>query len=238
MKPFKTTWSVPPKPSFAFPTQKGSIPVGKELKTPVEQPIANEQKPNSPPLPVNGQSESLSDPHRFWKAAISRLPPEKRELAWEWYMEHCQGEKPLDTLPGLLLLLEANAAYLDMIPKEVSRLLQSLPTQISTRDEENREAMRNFIGYLENYQKQIEEIIHTLADSHQEIKKMVVEESKKSKSPSNQDELLKRLLGIVETLEKKKHLLRIWAVWFLLGIGFLGGASLFFILKIVFPKIF
>ncbi len=235
MKPFKTTWSVPPKPSFAFPTQKGSIPVGKELKTPVEQPIANEQKPNSPPLPVNGQSESLSDPHRYWKAAISRLPPEKRELAWEWYMEHCQGEKPLDTLPGLLLLLEANAAYLDMIPKEVSRLLQSLPTQISTRDEENREAMRNFIGYLENYQKQIEEIIHTLADSHQEIKKMVVEESK---SPSNQDELLKRLLGIVETLEKKKHLLRIWAVWFLLGIGFLGGASLFFILKIVFPKIF
>ncbi|TFE73391.1 hypothetical protein [Methylacidiphilum caldifontis] len=239
MKPFKSNWSVPAKSPFPFPSSKSPLPTAADQKPVRENSSLKEESVPSPSLPSNGYSEDKEDPHRYWKAAISRLPTEKREMAWEWYIEHCQGEKPLDTLPGLLLLLEANAAYLDSIPKEVSRLIQSLPSNNFYVLEEGLKELKAFVSYLENYQKQIEEVIHTLAESHQEIKQIVVEEkSRKDKELPNRDELIKKLLTSVESLEKKKHLLRIWAVWFLLAVGFLGGASLFFILKIIFPKIF
>lgn len=239
MKPFKANWSIPSKSSFPFPSSRNPLPTKEDQKTALGNPALQQDHSLSSSLPSSVQSEGKDDPHRYWKAAISRLPAEKREMAWEWYMDHCQGEKPLDTLPGLLLLLEANAAYLDSIPKEVSRLLQNLDSNNFSSLEEGLKELRNFVGYLENYQKQVEEVIHTLAESHQEIKQIVVEEkTRKDKDLPQRDELIKKLLAGVESLEKKKHLLRIWAVWFLLAVGFIGGAALFFLLKILFPKIF
>jgi len=54
---------------------------------------------------------------RYWKAAISALPTaEKRDAAWEFYLDKLTGTNAGDTLSGLILLLEANGAFLLTLP--------------------------------------------------------------------------------------------------------------------------
>jgi len=54
---------------------------------------------------------------RYWKAAISALPTaEKRDAAWEFYLDKFTGTNAGDTLSGLILLLEANGAFLLTLP--------------------------------------------------------------------------------------------------------------------------
>ena len=57
---------------------------------------------------------------RYWKAAISALPiAEKRDAAWEFYLEKFSGNpRAGDTLSGLILLLEANGALLLALPEK------------------------------------------------------------------------------------------------------------------------
>ena len=56
---------------------------------------------------------------RYWKAAISALPTaEKRDAAWEFYLEKLAGDQAGDTLSGLILLLEANGAFLLTLPEK------------------------------------------------------------------------------------------------------------------------
>jgi len=56
---------------------------------------------------------------RYWKAAISALPTaEKRDAAWEFYLERFADTSAGDTLSGLILLMEANGAFLLTLPEK------------------------------------------------------------------------------------------------------------------------
>jgi len=56
---------------------------------------------------------------RYWKAAISALPTaEKRDAAWEFYLDKFAGTNAGDTLSGLILLMEANGAFLLTLPEK------------------------------------------------------------------------------------------------------------------------
>ena len=73
-------------------------------------------------------ADSKIDPpggaHRYWKAAISHLAPEKQAAAWSFYMERLDGAAAggSDTLVGVLLLMEAHLAFFEAIPQ---RLVQA-----------------------------------------------------------------------------------------------------------------
>ena len=61
---------------------------------------------------------------RYWKAAISALPTaEKRDAAWEFYLDKFAGTNAGDTLSGLILLMEANGAFLLTLPEKFHREL-------------------------------------------------------------------------------------------------------------------
>ena len=61
--------------------------------------------------------------HRYWKAAISHLAPEKQAAAWSFYMERMDGATPggSDTLAGVLLLMEAHLAFFEAVPKRLDQ---------------------------------------------------------------------------------------------------------------------
>ncbi|MGA3171758.1 MAG: hypothetical protein ABSE62_12180 [Chthoniobacteraceae bacterium] len=64
---------------------------------------------------MNEDDQDVS--RRYWKAAISALPTaEKRDAAWEFYLDKLTGANAGDTLSGLILLLEANGAFLLTLP--------------------------------------------------------------------------------------------------------------------------
>src|SRR5215217_5948887 len=59
-----------------------------------------------------------SDSKRYWRAAISHLSdPQKRDAAWEFYLHKLEARKAGDTLSALVLLLEANGAFLEQLPE-------------------------------------------------------------------------------------------------------------------------
>jgi hypothetical protein len=59
--------------------------------------------------------------HRYWKAAISHLAPEKQADAWSFYMERLDGAAVggSDTLAGVLLLMEAHLAFFEAVPQSL-----------------------------------------------------------------------------------------------------------------------
>lgn len=60
---------------------------------------------------------------RYWKAAISTLPPEKRDAAWEFYLNKFSNDRSGDTLSGLILLLEAHGVFMQTLPLEFEAAL-------------------------------------------------------------------------------------------------------------------
>jgi hypothetical protein len=70
---------------------------------------------------------------RYWKAAISALPTaEKRDAAWEFYLEKFAGTDAGDTFSGLILLLEANGAFLLTLPEKFhAELTQPITEQLA-----------------------------------------------------------------------------------------------------------
>jgi hypothetical protein len=55
--------------------------------------------------------------HRYWKAAIACLSPQQREVAEEFLRTKLEGGSGADTLFALILLLEANGAFLLKLPE-------------------------------------------------------------------------------------------------------------------------
>jgi len=75
---------------------------------------------------------------RYWKAAISALPTaEKRDAAWEFYLDKFAGTNAGDTLSGLILLMEANGAFLLTLPEKFHHeLTQPIIEQLSAMRQE------------------------------------------------------------------------------------------------------
>jgi hypothetical protein len=75
---------------------------------------------------------------RYWKAAISALPTaEKRDAAWEFYLDKFAGTNAGDTLSGLILLLEANGVFLLTLPEKFhADLTQPITEQLRAMRQE------------------------------------------------------------------------------------------------------
>ncbi|GEM_PF-2809064 len=84
----------------------------------------------------DGQNSS----RQYWKAAISCLPSaEKRNAAWEFYLEKLAGGGAGETLSGLILLMEANGVFLLTLPEKFhGELTQPITEQLSALREELR----------------------------------------------------------------------------------------------------
>ena len=82
--------------------------------------------------------EEQHSSRRFWKAAISALPTaEKRDAAWEFYLEKLAGDQAGDTLSGLILLLEANGVFLLTLPEKFhAELIHPVAEQLRALREE------------------------------------------------------------------------------------------------------
>ena len=87
---------------------------------------------------------------RYWKAAISALPTaEKRDAAWEFYLEKFAGTNAGDTFSGLILLLEANGVFLLTLPEKfhqemsrpITERLKALREEIDAIVESQRAAL-------------------------------------------------------------------------------------------------
>lgn len=95
----------------------------------------------------SAQSPAASDPasdatdtdgatdegRRYWKAAIAHLAPEKREAAWEFYLDRLESSAAADTLGGVMLLLEAHLAFFDDLPARLGLAAQQLQSAVHPR---------------------------------------------------------------------------------------------------------
>ena len=68
----------------------------------------------------------MDDGRRYWKAAIAHLAPEKREAAWEFYLDRLESSAAADTLGGVMLLLEAHLAFFDDLPARLGQAAQQI----------------------------------------------------------------------------------------------------------------
>lgn len=69
--------------------------------------------------PIASSEDEAERARRYWKAAISCLSPQKREVAEEFLRTMLEGGKGADTLFALILLLEANGAFLLRLPENL-----------------------------------------------------------------------------------------------------------------------
>jgi hypothetical protein len=92
--------------------------------------------------------------YRYWKAAISCLStPAKREVAEEFLRIRLEGGSGTDTLFALILLLEANGAFLQSIPQRydgellqpLGDLLNNFRSEFQTQAERQRQTSRAII---------------------------------------------------------------------------------------------
>ncbi|CAB4242551.1 conserved protein of unknown function [Methylacidimicrobium sp. AP8] len=212
--------------------------------------------------------EEREDPQRYWKAAIAHLPPEKQQAAWEWYRSRSEAAHSFDSLSGLLLLLEANAAYLERVPKAVQELLESAANH-AAGTVPFQEDWQRLLGYMDHYTTQLQELLGS--SSQQWQGQLAAETSRLSALLSQMSELMQQnilqlqellgsssrmwqekvgresaqLAGLVSQiteqsrmLQKRLTSLRLWAVGLLLAIGFFAGCSTILLLRLLMPKIF
>ncbi len=209
-----------------------------------------------------------SDPQRYWKAAIAHLPPEKREAAWEWYRRRSEPDQGFDSLSGLLLLLEANAAYLERIPRAVQELLESALKPAAHHGPSSADLER-FLGYIHHYTAQLQELLASSPNRWQEglqretvqLSTLLSQTSEQMRqntlrlqgvlgnAPQQWQEGLQRETKQISTLvsqiteqsralQKRLTGLRLWAVGLLLAIGFFSGCSAILLLRLLMPKFF
>ncbi|VVM05520.1 hypothetical protein MAMC_00642 [Methylacidimicrobium cyclopophantes] len=208
------------------------------------------------------------DPHRYWKAAISHLPPEKQNAAWEWYRARSEPSQAFDSLSGLLLLLEANAAYLERVPRAVQELLEGASNR-SDGSMPSRADLEQFLGYFHHYTTQLQDLLGSAPRQWQEglqregkqlaaLVSQITEQSHHcatqlqdllGSAPQQWQEGLQRegkqLAALVSqiteqgrVLQKRLNVLRLWAVGLLLAIGFFAGCSAILLLRLLMPKFF
>ena len=75
---------------------------------------------------------NLDQGRRYWKAAISHLAPEKREAAWEFYLDRLESSAAADTLGGVMLLLEAHLAFFDDLPAALGAVAQRFESALKS----------------------------------------------------------------------------------------------------------
>ena len=81
--------------------------------------------------PASGDSQ-LDEGRRYWKAAIAHLAPEKREAAWEFYLDRLESSAAADTLGGVMLLLEAHLAFFDDLPARLVAAARQMENAVSS----------------------------------------------------------------------------------------------------------
>ena len=101
---------------------------------------------------MNSETDPEDDAsYRYWKAAISLLStPAKREAAEEFLRTRLEGGRGADTLFALILLLEANGAFLLSIPERydcellqpLGNLLNGFRSEFQTQAESQRQTSR------------------------------------------------------------------------------------------------
>jgi hypothetical protein len=71
--------------------------------------------PGDEQAPISTVAKKVQEPPSYWQAVISALPPDKQAAAWRFFQERELGAAvgALDTLSGLILLMEANGLYMD-----------------------------------------------------------------------------------------------------------------------------
>jgi hypothetical protein len=121
---------------------------------------------NDEPFPPAGESVMVSEAaksgetgsRRYWRAAISHLSdPQKRDAAWEFYLRRLEARKSGDTLSALVLLLEANGAFLSSLPEKIQEeLMGPLADRLAT--------MRRQLAEQEEHQRQIVTILEKASE--------------------------------------------------------------------------
>jgi len=101
---------------------------------------------------MNSETDPEDDAsYRYWKAATSCLStPAKREAVEEFLRTRLEGGRGADTLFALILLLEANGAFLQSIPQRyngellqpLGDLLSSFRSEFQTQAERQRQTSR------------------------------------------------------------------------------------------------
>jgi hypothetical protein len=84
--------------------------------------------------PAGGKAD---EGRRYWKAAITHLAPEKREAAWEFYLDRLESSAAADTLGGVMLLLEAHLAFFDDLPARLSRTAREIEAAAQSSGQPN-----------------------------------------------------------------------------------------------------
>jgi hypothetical protein len=110
---------------------------------------------------------------RYWKAAISALPTaEKRDAAWEFYLDKFAGTNAGDTLSGLVLLMEANGAFLLTLPEKfheeltrpVTEQLCAMRGELHANVESQRAMLRAIDAADESMEKANRQLANTTAE--------------------------------------------------------------------------
>ena len=110
---------------------------------------------------------------QYWKAVISALPTaEKRDAAWEFYLDKFAGGSAGDTLSGLILLLEANGIFLLTLPEKfhaeltrpVTEQLSALRDELHDNTERQRAALRAADAANESLEKANQVLAGTSAE--------------------------------------------------------------------------
>ncbi len=112
---------------------------------------------------MNNTDQDKESLRRYWKAAISALPTtEQQNAAWEFYLEKFSGSpRAGDTLSGLVLLLEANGAFLLTLPEKfheeltgpITEELGALREELHSNAERERASLRALEAANKNLEK-------------------------------------------------------------------------------------
>ncbi len=104
--------------------------------------------------PGSGETDS----RRYWRAAISHLSdPQKRDAAWEFYLRRLEARKSGDTLSALVLLLEANGAFLTSLPEKIhAELMDPFDERFAT--------MRSHLVRQEEFQREMVAVLEKAAE--------------------------------------------------------------------------
>ncbi len=100
-----------------------------------------DEEPILPGIGAGEDDGDLDQGRRYWKAAIAHLAPQKREAAWEFYLDRLESSAAADTLGGVMLLLEAHLAFFDGLPAALGAAAQRIETAL--KPSENPTALGN-----------------------------------------------------------------------------------------------
>src|SRR5579862_5693306 len=121
--------------------------------------------------------EKTGDPaepsRRYWKAAISCLATaEKRDAAWEFYLKQL-ADTGVDTMSALVLLMEANGAFLLTLPEKFQQeLIRPVTDRLSALRGEmaaHWERQQNMLAALDAVRKSVDSAAGSIQQNDRSI---------------------------------------------------------------------